>query len=67
MSGNTAYLPGVGLIVEPELADYRASIRFLQHRALPVQVSQRSLCDRLMVTARRLEWTPQRLRKRAAA
>jgi hypothetical protein len=67
MSGNTAYLPGVGFIVDPQLADYRASIWFLQHKALPVQVSRRSLCHRLMVTARRLEWTPKRLRKRTAA
>jgi hypothetical protein len=75
VSGNTAYLPGVGFIVDPQLADYRASIRFLRHKGVPARqgspahpkgyksfrISQRSLCDRLIVTARRLEWTPRRL------
>jgi len=73
MSGNTAYLPGVGFIVHPQLADYRKAIRFLRHQGLPARqgspahpkgyksfrISQRSLCDRLEATARRLEWTPK--------
>lgn len=66
MSGNTAYLPGVGFIVDPQLADYRASIRFLRHKGVPLHArgkksfltSQHSLLYRLEVTARRLEWTP---------
>ena len=66
---DTAYLPGVGFIVDPQLADYRYSIEFLQHKFSYVAVphSQYRLCARLMATARRLEWTPKRLRKRAAA
>ena len=58
LSLDTARLPGVGRIIDPQPADYRASIRFLEHGFVPVRTSRRSLCDRLKATARRLEWAP---------
>jgi hypothetical protein len=65
---NTAYLPGVGFIVDPQPADYRKAIRFLRHKGFPVRrgrwsflTSQHSLLYRLEATARRLEWKPKRL------
>jgi len=63
---NTAYLPGVGFLIDPQPADYHKAIRFLQLRAAQAsfRTSQHSLLDRLEATARRLEWTPARLRER---
>lgn len=65
----TAYLPGVGFLVDPQPADYRRAIRFLWHKGLPaharqksLRISQGSLLDRLEATARRLEWAPKRER-----
>lgn len=58
MTLSTAHLPGVGSIVDPQLADYQASIRFMEHRFM-----LRDFCDRLKATARRLEWAPRRLRR----
>ena len=65
----TAYLPGVGFLVDPQPADYRRAIRFLEHRLsyLPMPPSTRRHCAALMATERRLAWAPRRLRKRAAA
>lgn len=60
---STAYLPGVGFLIDPQPADYQKSIRFLKHKIFPVGTSQRSLCDRLEATERRLRWTPKRLRE----
>jgi hypothetical protein len=61
---HTAYLPGVGFIVDPQPADYRKAIRFLGHHPSRGRPPARgSLCDRLLATARRLEWTPRRLRE----
>jgi len=71
---STAYLPGVGFIVDPQPEDYRRAIRFLKYRFSPACPSRLDLCsprldlcDRLSATVRRLEWAPKRWRKRVAA
>lgn len=56
---NGAYLPGVGYIIDPQPADYLSAIRYLEH---PRFLWQGNLCDSMKATARRLEWSPSRMR-----
>lgn len=66
MSGlNVARLPGIGEIEDPEPRHYFLAIQCMKVRP-PFHVSafKNSLLDRFQRTARRLEWTPKRLRER---
>jgi hypothetical protein len=75
LSLDTARLPGVGRIIDPQPEHYRKAIRFLRHKGVPAHArgkksfltSQHSLLYRLEATARRVEWAPERLRKRVTA
>lgn len=57
---STAYLPGIGFLVEPSLMHYQASARWLRRNAL--ESRHGAFLQQLEATIRRLQWTPARLR-----